>query len=166
MESLSEEVFVKILGEILEEKFGDINSLSVQQYKALWAFINRKDVFAILPTGFGKSLIFQLVPDICIRLNALKYHYPSEPTLLVVCPLNSLVDSHLAELAKLGISATCLVKDELDESGILAGKYSIILANPESLIKNTKWREMLRSEVYQNNLFGIVTDEAHVIPKW
>ena len=67
---------------------------------------------------------------------------------------------------KCGISATCLSNDELDERGILAGKYSIVFANPESLIMNAKWREMLSTEIYQNNLFGVVTDEAHVIPKW
>ncbi|CAB4012130.1 Werner syndrome ATP-dependent helicase-like [Paramuricea clavata] len=31
---------------------------------------------------------------------------------------------------------------------------------------NAKWHEMLSTEIYQNNLFGVVTDEAHVIPKW
>ena len=58
------------------------------------------------------------------------------------------------------------MNDKLDETGILAGNYSILFANPESLIKNPKWREMLRTEIYQNNLFGLVTDEVHVIPKW
>ena len=84
----------------------------------------------------------------------------------MACSLNSLVDSHLKQLEKHGISATCLLNDKLDEVGILAGKYSILFANPESLIKNAKWSEMLKNEIYQNNLFGVVTDEAHVIPKW
>ena len=39
-------------------------------------------------------------------------------------------------------------------------------ANPEVLILNEKWRKMLQSPIYQSNLFGIVADEAHVIPKW
>ena len=40
-------------------------SLTEHQRKALLAVINRKDVFAILPTGHGKSIIFQLLPDVC-----------------------------------------------------------------------------------------------------
>ena len=99
-------------------------------------------------------------------MNELNSQYPSEAILLVVCPLNSLIDSHLKKLEKHGISATCLLNDKLDEVGILAGKYSLLFANPESLIKNEKCREMLRNEIYQNNLFGVVTDEAHIIPKW
>ena len=167
--SLSSEVFDKIVKETLRDKFSNIDRLSTEQYKAIWNYINRKDVFAILPTGHGKSLIFQLIPELCRRLKALNLIHPrvsSEPILLVICPLNSLIDSHLKDLVKCGISATCLSNDELDERGILAGRYSIVFANPESLIMNAKWREMLSTEIYQNNLFGVVTDKAHVIPKW
>lgn len=163
---MASDFFDKILKELLHDKFPDINNLSEEQYKASWNFVNRKDVFAILPTGHGKSLIFQLIPDICTRLNALNLPYPSAPILLVVCPLNSLIDSHLKELQKRGISAVCLSSDELDEAGVIAGQYSIVFANPESVIMNSKWRDMLRSEIYQKKMFGIVTDEAHVIPKW
>ena len=42
--------------------------------------------------------------------------------------------------------------------------YSFIFANPESLIQNEKWRQMLQSDVYLKNIFAIVTDKAHVIP--
>ena len=34
--------------------------LKEEQRNAIKAFVERKDVFAILPTGFGKSLIYQL----------------------------------------------------------------------------------------------------------
>ena len=37
-------------------------SLKMEQRTALESFIERKDVFALLPTGFGKSLIYQLAP--------------------------------------------------------------------------------------------------------
>ena len=41
----------------------DIDSafiLKEEQRNAIKAFVDRKDVFAVLPTGFGKSLIYQL----------------------------------------------------------------------------------------------------------
>jgi len=41
-----------------------------------------------------------------------------------------------------------------------------MFTNPEKLILDEKWRKMLQTTVYQKNLFRIVTDEAHVIPKW
>ena len=43
---------------------------------------------------------------------------------------------------------------------------TLIFANPEALILNEKWRKMLQTPVYQENLFGIVADESQVIPKW
>ena len=43
---------------------------------------------------------------------------------------------------------------------------SFMFTNPEKLILDEKWRKMLQTTVYQKNLFRIVTDEAHVIPKW
>ncbi|CAH3153422.1 unnamed protein product, partial [Porites lobata] len=29
-----------------------------------------------------------------------------------------------------------------------------------------RWRKLLQSQEFQDNLFGLVTDEAHVVPKW
>ena len=40
---------------VLKGKF----SLKMEQRTALESFLERKDVFALLPTGFGKSLIYQ-----------------------------------------------------------------------------------------------------------
>ena len=65
-----------------------------------------------------------------------------------------------------GISCTCLSGDDADQDGAFAGRYSFIFANPEALILNGKWRKMLQTPVYQKNIFGIVANEAHVIPKW
>jgi superfamily II DNA helicase RecQ len=59
-----------------------------------------------------------------------------------------------------------LNESDVDEDAVLNGRFSIVFTSPESIIKNRKWREMLRSSIYQKNLFGIVTDEVHVIPKW
>ena len=39
-----------------------INQLNPEQEQALQSFVGGRDVVALLPTGFGKSLIFQLAP--------------------------------------------------------------------------------------------------------
>ena len=46
--------------------------------------INGKDVLAVLPTGYGKSLNFQLLPDIC-------FYGVSNSIVLVVSSLNALM---------------------------------------------------------------------------
>ena len=125
--SLSTEIFKEVLIEILRKKFPYIESLTEEQFKAAWYFIKCRDTFAILPTGHGKSLLFQLIPDLCRSLNALNYsQYPEKAILLVICPLNSLIQSHLKEVDKYGISASCLSSEDVDEIGIFNGKYSII----------------------------------------
>jgi len=67
---LSDSVFEEIFTSVLEKRFPEIVSLTEHQKKALLtvASLNRKDVFAILPTGHGKSIIFQLLPDVCTYL--------------------------------------------------------------------------------------------------
>ena len=49
----------------------DIDSafiLKEEQRNAIKAFVDRKDVFAVLPTGFGKSLIYQLAPMVAKKM--------------------------------------------------------------------------------------------------
>ena len=118
--------------------------------KALLAVINRKDVFAILPTGHEKLIIFQLLPDVCKYLCLSGYSYPHHAIILVVCPLKSLVDSHLRELRNRGISSASLRSEDVDENNLPKGTYSFVFGSPESFLQNEKWRHMLRSNVYQD----------------
>ena len=50
------------------------------------------NVLAILPTGFGKSLLFQLIPGLRVALNrwSILYTDPESPIIIVVFPLNQL----------------------------------------------------------------------------
>ena len=52
----------------------------------------------ILSTGCGKSLIFQLVPKVCSYLHDGGFSYPKAAIVVVICPLNALIDSHILEL--------------------------------------------------------------------
>ena len=81
-------------------------------------------------------------------------------------PLKSLVDSHLRELRNRGISSASLRSEDVDENNLLKGTYSFVFGSPESFLQNEKWRNMLRSNVYQDRTFAIVADEVHVVPKW
>jgi len=74
----------------------------------LFKFIQRNDVFSVLPTGCGKSLIFQLVPIVCWYLHYHGFKYSKNATLVVVCPLSALIESHIQELADHGIAAFSL----------------------------------------------------------
>ena len=98
--------------------FTEILQLPVQG-EALLHFVKREDVFAVLPTGCGKSLIFQLVPKVCEYLHGHGFEYPKAAILVVVCPLSALIDSHIQELKDHGISACSLTDQDILELGEL-----------------------------------------------
>ena len=49
---------------------------------------------------------------------------------------------------------------------IIEGRYQIMFFTPESLLRNQRWREMLCSDIYINNLVGLAVDEVHCVTKW
>ena len=100
---ISKSIFEDILSLVLQNRFADIEQLSDPQNEAL----NPEDVFAIIPTStcHGKSIIIQCLPDLCRELFLRRFPYPSNAAVVVVCPLNSLVKSHIRELHTRGITA-------------------------------------------------------------
>jgi len=64
--------------------------------------------------------------------------YSKSPIVIVVCPLNALIECHMEDLKQRGISCTCLSGDGGDKDGALTGKlYAFIIANPEALIRSS-----------------------------
>lgn len=82
-------------------------TLKQQQTECLELLYSGKDVIANLPTGFGKSLIYNLLPIILSS--------DSEPsidaTVLVVCPLNVIQSDQSQTLKAAGISS-CMLNHE------------------------------------------------------
>ena len=78
--------------------------------------------------------------------------------MIVICPLNALIECHMKQSDYRGISCTFLSSDDADQDGAFGGRYSFTFANPEALILNEKWRKMLQMPVSQKNIFGIVAD--------
>ena len=44
--------------------------------------------------------------------------------------------------------------------------YQLIFISPESLLSTNLWHDVLLSPVYQENLVGVIVDEAHCVKKW
>jgi len=112
-----------------------------------------------LPTGFGKSVIFQALPLVFDE-----YTGESGHVVIVVAPLLSLIQDQTECLRRLGIS-TISLSDVTSEEGMRLenGYYSVVYATPEALLKNERWRRMLSSDLYSKRLCAIAVDEAHVI---
>src|SRR6266568_3667706 len=114
-----------------------------------------RDVFALLPTGGGKSLCFQL--PALIR----------EGLTIVVSPLISLMKDQVDALQTSGIAATYLnsTLDRQEASarwrGLHRGEYRMLYVAPERLMLETFLERALNWNIAQ-----IAIDEAHCISEW
>ena len=119
-------------------------------------------VFVNLPTGFGKSLLYQALPFLFDHVNKSAGHI-----VVVVSPLVSLMDDQVKILTDLGLSAISISsQEELDVTKIEKGEYSIVFGSPEAWLMNDRWRRMLDNHVYSNKLCAVAIDEAHVLRQW
>ena len=85
-----------------------LDSFKPQQFEAVYDFTLNKDVFVALPTGFGKSLIFGILPKV-FEL------YLSEPAIvLVVTPLTALMIDFRDKFIPLGVSVKFLGELQID----------------------------------------------------
>ena len=136
-------------------KFFDFADFRPGQLEIVLAILEQKDVLAILPTGGGKSLCFQ-VPALI---------FPG--TTLVISPLISLMKDQVDHLEKVGIAAT-FVSSNLEQKEIdvrlaklARGEYKLFYLAPERL-SNKKIIEICR----QIEISYLVVDEAHCISLW
>ena len=149
------------------------------------------DILVVLPTGYGKSLIFYLLPAL---LYAKKHGVPKRreqvnisSIIVVVSPLNALMTNQISRLDSSGIRATVLdvrsseVEEEendpeleavvcdfhlSDKAKLEIGHYNIVFAHPEALVSCAYGRKLMQSKPYQENVCAIVVDEAHCILEW
>ena len=73
-------------------------ALKSEQREALQSLLRENDVFCVLPTGFGKSLIYQMF------VYAKKSSSLQRPTIIVISPLKSIMDEQIAS-NEFGLSA-------------------------------------------------------------
>ena len=124
------------------------------------AELKKRDVFVSLPTGFGKSVIFQALPMVFDGFTVESGHI-----VIVVSPLLSLIKDQTERLRQVEISCVSLsdVSMQGDIDLVERGLYSLVYATPESVLKNERWRRMLSMNLYQQKVCAIAVDEAHVI---
>ncbi|GLB51829.1 ATP-dependent DNA helicase RecQ2 [Neptunitalea chrysea] len=133
-------------------KFNDFRSL---QENIVTSVLNNKDTIALLPTGGGKTICFQvpaMVKDgICI----------------VVSPLVALMKEQMQKLTEKNIRALAITgglsKADLDATldNAIYGNYKFLYLSPERL-----QQELVIERIKRMDVSMIAIDEAHCISQW
>ena len=136
-------------------KYWGYTSFKPMQEEIIASVIDGKDTVALLPTGGGKSLCFQ-VPALA-----------TEGLCIVVSPLVALMGDQVNALKERGIKALKLTGgisfEELNTllDNALYGNYKFLYLSPERL-----QQEIVQNYIKQMNVNLIAVDEAHCISQW
>jgi ATP-dependent DNA helicase RecQ len=125
------------------------------QREIIAASLAGRDTFALLPTGGGKSLCFQLPALVRPGLT------------VVVSPLIALMKDQVDQLQAAGVAATFL-NSSLGEAaarsrlaGLHRGEWRLLYVAPERLLLDG-WQENLKAW----NISALAIDEAHCVSEW
>ena len=127
-------------------------------------FLQGKDVFVSLPTGSGKSLCYCILPAVFDILRKVK----DASIVVVVSPLVALMKDQVSAMTKRGMKAVYAseLSDDDTAMDVCSGQFQLVYMSPESLLTDVRWRDMLQSPVYEENLVALIVDEAHCVTKW
>lgn len=137
------------------QKYFSYSTFRPGQKEIVESIMAGRDVVALMPTGGGKSL--------CFQLPALLSDKPS----LIISPLIALMKDQVDALNARGIAATylnsSLTPQEAGErmETIRAGKIKIVYVAPERL-SNSRFR----AEMASLDLYMVAVDEAHCVSAW
>lgn len=137
-----------------------------KQLQIAVSFVKGQDVFVSLPTGGGKSLCYWILPWV---FDELRKHTAPTCVLVVVSPLIALIKEQVQALNSKGLQSVNMgeVRDDCSlQQKIYEGQFQILFFSPECLLRNSKWRDMLLTSWYQENMVGFIVDEAHCVKKW
>jgi len=140
--------------EVLDKYWG-YSSFRPPQEEVIQSVLDKKDTLALMPTGGGKSLCFQVPtlmrPGLC----------------LVVTPLIALMKDQVKQLKDLDIKATAIYSGmsgreiDINLDNCIYGDTRFLYLSPERLKS-----ELFKSRVVKMNVTLLVVDEAHCISAW
>lgn len=139
---------------VLKSVFG-YDDFRPGQWEVIEAALSDRDVFAVMPTGSGKSMCYQLPALVAGGLT------------LVVSPLIALMRDQVGQLVRAGVSATSLNSSNSEAEAAEAwdrlnsGSLRLLFVSPERLAG-----EGLVARLRRLGVTRLAIDEAHCVSQW
>lgn len=140
---------------LLKQYYG-YDGLKKEQFIIMNRILYRKqDVCAVLATGFGKSVCYQLP------------HLITGKCVIVVSPLLSLMEDQCQELKRRKIPVCCLNSSNPNKrrewDALMSGQYKVVYAAPEYLVH---CEMLIRKLNEEDGICCFAIDESHCISTW
>jgi ATP-dependent DNA helicase RecQ len=145
--------YEKKINQLLHDQFGFARFRPGQE-ETIRAVLDHRNTLAVLPTGAGKSLLYQL-PG-----------YLFAGTVIIISPLISLMQDQVDRLHRQGESAVVMLNGQLvgqERRRVLGqlGRFRFVFISPEMLANETVLAAFARVKISL-----LVVDEAHCISQW
>ena len=130
----------------------NIHALKDHQVRAIDSLMDGKDCMCCLPTGYGKSLIYELLPFVdkgCL--------------VIVIVPLNAIIEQQLKKLIECSMS---LSPGKYDTQMLKNEQLNYIFCHPEQVVNNKTVQAVFSSSEFQKRKVYLVVDEAHCVIEW
>lgn len=126
-----------------------VSYLKPLQVQAIKSYLNN-DTLVTLPTGYGKSLTYELLP-----------YLENDCFLVVIAPVDAIIIQEISKLGQRAMKLTTQNRENI-ETGIVSGVVKYIFTHPET----TTDKSVRRLFCCFNKKTYIVVDEAHCVQMW
>ncbi len=156
MQELSKEDLLPYL-----KKSTNYDSFKEPQEGIIRQILGRQDTLVVMPTGFGKS--------ICYQIPAQVFSKKEEGLTVIISPLQSLMRDQVQGLQSRGCTWATFINSSVNPTerkdrlyGISQGSYSLVYLAPEQLLNSRRTVNALKSR----EIDLLVIDEAHCMSLW
>ncbi|CAG2234391.1 recQ [Mytilus edulis] len=115
----------------------------------------KSDALIMLPTGYGKSLIFEMLG----KMNNTKC--------IIISPLNAIIEEQTRKLGRKAVNVNSALINSLEgpeAADFKDGKFEYIFGHPEQILKKEVCT-IFKQKSWEN-VSHIVVDEAHCVVQW